>query len=315
VSITKDLEIKISNGEAKLNENVYIYQNDRGIELKLKLNLISTNYRSAIKSSLFETSVIFAGATILKPNGEVIGRDRTVVEDDTITFKIDKDFTDHVDEIGVYKIQFHLYDTEDNRLTIPPIEFEVKELLGIINEDDFELKDGIVDSSFSDLCTVGDDGREVEIFSNGKYIKTVWNSGDLITSVKLNKIEEAIEYLDNQFHIGGEPLYEPMIWIDVPDLDNSSLIIDNTLYKNKPKSTTLKEQVDFLDVKISDYTEFVANGALNTIINKSLPNKIKEECLSCITSVNVNVLLETLNNITDRVKVLEEEIELIKNNN
>ena len=39
MSITKDLEIKISNGVAKLSEDVYVYQKDRGIELRLKLNV------------------------------------------------------------------------------------------------------------------------------------------------------------------------------------------------------------------------------------------------------------------------------------
>ena len=198
MSIIKNLEIKISNGQAKLSEDVYVYQKDRGVELKLKLNLMQINYRSAIRSSLFESNDIYAAATILKPNGEIISRKKSVVIDNIITFTIDEEFTDQVDEIGIYKIQFHLYDDEDNRITIPPIQFEVKELLGIINEGDVEYKDGIVDVSSADFCRVADDGSEMEIFSNGRYIKTIWKSGDLITSVKLNKIEEAIEVLDDK---------------------------------------------------------------------------------------------------------------------
>lgn len=198
MSIIRDLEIKINNGEAKLSENVYVYQKDRGVELKLKINSMQTNYRSAVKSSLFGASDIYAGATILKPNGDIISRKKSIVVDNTITFTIDKEFTDEVDEIGVYKIQFHLYDNEDNRVTIPPIQFEVKELLGLINEDDIEHDDGVVDKAFADYCNVVDDGKEMELFINGRYLKTVWSSGDLITSAKLNKIEEAIEYLDNR---------------------------------------------------------------------------------------------------------------------
>lgn len=197
MSITRNLDIKISNGEAKLSEEVYVYQKDRGVELKLKLNLFRINHRSAVRSSLFEASTLFAGATILKPNGQVISREKVEVIDNIITFTIDEDFTDQVDEIGIYKIQFHLYDLENNRISIPPIQFEVKELLGHVNEDD-SFKFGIVGKSSADACLVSDDGKEMEIFVDGKYIKTVWNSGDLITSVKLNKIEEAIEYLDNK---------------------------------------------------------------------------------------------------------------------
>lgn len=198
MSITKDLEIKISNGEARLSEEVYVYQKDRGVELRLKLNLIRINYRSAVRSSLFEVSTLFAGATILKPNGEVISRERVKVVDNIITFTIDEEFTDHVDEIGIYKIQFHLYDLEDNRITIPPIQFEVKELLAYIEEEEDFYKVGKADYSNIDTCLVADGGEEMEIFIDGKYIKTVWNGGDFITSVKLNKIEEAIEYLSEE---------------------------------------------------------------------------------------------------------------------
>ena len=198
MSITKDLEIKISNGVAKLSEDVYVYQKDRGVELRLKLNLIRTNYRSAVRSSLFEVDRLFAGATILKPNGQLIDRERVEVIDNIITFTIDEELTNEVDEIGTYKIQFHLYDLEDNRISIPPIEFEVKELLTSHVNEDGASKFGVVDKSSADACLVSDDGKEMEIFVDGKYIKTVWNSGDLITSVKLNKVEEAIEYLDNK---------------------------------------------------------------------------------------------------------------------
>ena len=167
MSITRNLDIKISNGQAKLSEEVYVYQKDRGIELKLKLNLIRVNYRSAVRSSLFEVDRLFAGATILKPNGQIINRDKVEVIDNIITFTIDEEFTDEVDEIGIYKIQFHLYDLEDNRISIPPIQFEVKELLASnINEDEtFEF--GVVGKSSADACLVTDDGKEMEIFVDG----------------------------------------------------------------------------------------------------------------------------------------------------
>lgn len=210
----------------------------------------------------------------MKPNGELIGRGKTIIEDNIIIFRIDKDFTDNVDEIGIYKIQFHIYDTLDNRITIPPISFEVKELLGII--DEFDSKYGIVDNSYTDICNVLDDGKEIDIFLNGKYIKTIWNTGDLISSSKLNKIEEAIEYLDNQFHIGSKSLCkDPLIWVDVPDLDSSNL-----------------NEIDFVESKI-------------------LTNTNEEECISNNINPDMEILSETLNNIVDKVKVLEEEIEIL----
>lgn len=242
MSIIRDLEIKINNGNAELNENVYVYQKDRGVELRLKLNMIKTSYRSAVKSTLFDVDNIYSAATILKPNGDIISRKKSVVVDNTIIFTIDKEFTDEVDEIGTYKVQFHLFDDDDNRITIPPIEFEVKELLGIIDEEDINYQEGIVDSSYSNFCTVADNGREMEIFSNGKYIRTYWNSGDLITSIKLNKIEEGIEYLDNKLST----------YLD----DNDYINIEMIPYSNEADSsiTTIKDALDkllYVDLTIS----------------------------------------------------------------
>ena len=55
-----------------------------------------------------------------------------VISDDVIKFTINHELTNDLDEVGIYKIQFHIYDSEDNRITIPPVSFEVKGLLGII---------------------------------------------------------------------------------------------------------------------------------------------------------------------------------------
>lgn len=227
MSIIKNLEIKINNDTASLSEDIYVYQKDRGIDLKLKINQIRTNQRSTIRSSIFDSENIYASATIMKPNGELIGKRKSAVEDNIITFTIDKEFTDQMDEIGTYKVQFHLYDGEDSRITIPPIKFEVKELIGEVDDNILDYGYGAADNSGADLCVVVDDEDDLIIFSNGKYIKTVWNKGDLITSSKLNKIEEAIETLDERFHIGGKPLYkDATIWIDVPDLDISNILLN-----------------------------------------------------------------------------------------
>ena len=54
MSIIKNLELKINGDEAKLSENIYVYQNDRGVELKLKLNSIRSSYYPTSRSLLFE---------------------------------------------------------------------------------------------------------------------------------------------------------------------------------------------------------------------------------------------------------------------
>lgn len=132
MAITKDLEIKISGDQAAFTENFYIYQHDRGIDLNIKVSMPKLQMTKRNISMLAELEGARCGAIILKPNGTIVGKNDIVISDDLIKFTIDHELTNDLDEVGTYKIQFHLYDNEDNRITIPPVSFEVKGLLGII---------------------------------------------------------------------------------------------------------------------------------------------------------------------------------------
>ena len=132
MAITKDLEIKINGDKANFTEKFYIYQNDRGIELNIKISMPKLQISKKNASLLAELEGASGGAIILKPNGDVVGQKDIVIADNVIKFTITHELTDELDEIGMYQIQFHLYDGEDNRITIPPVEFEVKGLIGVI---------------------------------------------------------------------------------------------------------------------------------------------------------------------------------------
>ena len=132
MAITKDLEIKINGDKANFTEKFYIYQNDRGIELNIKVSVPKLQINKRNISFLAELEGASGGAIILKPNGDIINQNNINISDDVIKFTIDHELTDDLDEVGIYQIQFHLYDGNDNRITIPPVEFEVKGLLGVI---------------------------------------------------------------------------------------------------------------------------------------------------------------------------------------
>lgn len=132
MAISKDLEIKINGDQASFSKKFYIYQHDRGIDLNIKVSISKLQINKSNTSLLSELERASCGAIILKPNGEIIGRENIEVSDEVIKFTIDHELTDELDEIGMYKIQFHLYDGNDNRITIPPVEFEVKGLLGVV---------------------------------------------------------------------------------------------------------------------------------------------------------------------------------------
>lgn len=134
MAISKNLEIKINNDRAEFNEKFYIYQFDKGIDLYIKINTSKLQIGSKNVSLLSEFGDARAGVTILKPDGSVIGRTDLEISNDLVKFTIDETLTDELDEVGIYKIQFHLYDGSNNRITIPPVQFEVKPLIGIVPE-------------------------------------------------------------------------------------------------------------------------------------------------------------------------------------
>ena len=131
MAISKDLEIKINNDQASFTEKIYLYQYDRGIELNIKISLSKMQIRSNA-SLLSDFNGATCGAIILKPNGDVISRKNLSMIDNVVKFVIDRELTDDLDEIGIYSIQFHLYDEDDNRITIPPVTFEVNPLIGTV---------------------------------------------------------------------------------------------------------------------------------------------------------------------------------------
>ena len=132
MAITKDVDIKINREKANFTEKFYVYQGDRGIVLNIKVSVSKLHFTKGNTSLLSDLEGATCGAIILKPNGEAIIRDGMLISDNVIKFTIDHSLTDDLDEIGIYKVQFHLYDGEDNRITIPPVQFEVKSLLAII---------------------------------------------------------------------------------------------------------------------------------------------------------------------------------------
>lgn len=124
--ITKNVTIKITDDRATLSEKIILYKDDKGIDIYFTLSGFGYKFN---KDNL---SGVAVDARMLKPSGDVITIDNLAVSGtNKIKFTIDSTMTDEIVEIGKHKLQISLYDdlTKTNRITIPPIEFEVKEQL------------------------------------------------------------------------------------------------------------------------------------------------------------------------------------------
>ena len=124
--ITKNVTIKITDDRATLSEKIILYKDDKGIDIYFTLSGFGYKFK---KDNL---SGVVVDAKMLKPSGDIITVDNLAVSGiNKIKFTIDSTMTDEITEIGKHKLQISLYDdsTKTNRITIPPIEFEVKEQL------------------------------------------------------------------------------------------------------------------------------------------------------------------------------------------
>ena len=124
--ITKNVTIKITDDRATLSEKIILYKDDKGIDIYFTLSGFSYKFN---KDNL---SGVAVDARMLKPSGDVITVNNLAVSGtNKIKFTIDNTMTDELTEIGKHKLQISLYDdlSKTKRITIPPIEFEVKEQL------------------------------------------------------------------------------------------------------------------------------------------------------------------------------------------
>ena len=130
--IQKKLTITIDGRNATLSEPLYIYQRDRNIDVYLTIVDCKFKFNEYAGNILIGSTAKYALIRVLKPNGAKFISDKFTITDDEVVFQITPDFSDQVEEIGVYKLQISLYDgnTDANlqgRITIPPIEFSVLE--------------------------------------------------------------------------------------------------------------------------------------------------------------------------------------------
>ena len=195
MAIRRDVIVTINGSKASLDSKIFVFRNDRGIDLHLKL----ANFSYVVESL---NDVITASARVLKPSREeYFDIDTLTVDEDTIIFTITQSMTDEFAEIGTYSVQISLYDSEGNRITIPSIDFYVKELIAqdaVMEDNDYARAD----------YSLADFGRAApsEYTSiEGNYVRTWWYAGDYITAAKLDNIENGINLniLQEDFTVQG----------------------------------------------------------------------------------------------------------------
>ena len=200
------VNVTIGEYESVCDKLITLYRGDKNVEIRFVMH---GNRFTVLDNT-------YAQMIIKRPSAASIFSAPALIQNDTVVFLITDDMIDELKEIGAYTFQIRLYD--DNmvaRVTLPPcystlfiekpiaVEGESIVNLAMVNDSAVMLADTTI--------------SEEDIFTeDGQYNKTMWKDGDLITDAKLNKIEEALHYI-NENGGGGGGATAPYISSELPE--------------------------------------------------------------------------------------------------
>ena len=191
--------IKISNNVSKMDSTIVLYRGDKNIEIRFTILQSPFKYSNTVATNVIESTNASFGQLVIKtPNDKPpIFSDVSATKEGTVLFTITKEMIDEIEEVGVYTFQIRLLDeNKQSRGTIPPVEngIEIKEPIAIEDDNSTNVV-GLAKANYA-VATLSDVNTPT-FDDNGKYNKTNWNDGDLITNASLNKIEDGI-YTTNE---------------------------------------------------------------------------------------------------------------------
>lgn len=191
--IYASIRMIVEDHQCICDKTIVLYRGDKNVEL-----------RFAIKGNRFTVlESTRAQLMIRRPSATSVFSDIVPIENDTVVFVITAEMIDELRELGDYSFQVRLYDESMNaRATLPPCEGALIVKAPLVVENESLVNLALVNKS---IITEGNP-VEVEIFTDdGRYIVTEWLNGDIITDVRLNKLEQAIYELSGRSGGGSLP--------------------------------------------------------------------------------------------------------------
>ena len=231
--------IKISNNSAKMDSTIVLYRGDKNIEIRFTILQSPFKYSNTVATNVIESTNASYGQLVIKtPNDKPpIFSEVSATKEGTILFTITKEMIDEIEEVGVYTFQIRLMDeNKQSRVTIPPVEngIEIKEPIAIEDDNTTNVV-GLAKANYA-VATLSD--VDTPAFDdNGKYNKTNWNDGDIITNTSLNKIEDGI-YTTNE-NVTATKKY----------VDDNTVIHPLPIYKIAETDAMITYMVNIMDLK------------------------------------------------------------------
>ena len=237
--------IKIANDVCKIDDPIVLYRGDYNVEIRFTIIECPYKYSTKNSSNIIETVDASYGQLVIKvPNGgSPIFSDVVETKEGSIVFTLSGEMIDESIEVGDYTFQIRLFDANrESRVTIPPVEN------GISIREPIAFEDATTTNEVG-KATVGyaltPAGTAEDTFdSQGNYNKTTWETGDRITTEKLNKIEQGITGVNNKVPHYNETLKLEISGADYSSFMNNNYFNINALNIDETKSYIFKVKMD-----------------------------------------------------------------------
>ena len=200
--IKYNYEISVNDNKARLNKDIFLFRGNRNIHYYFSIKGARFTFSKTNEDLIESSNAIYAAVTVIKPNGLEVANAIAPVEDGVIHLKVTEDLIDEEVEVGDFDLVFDLFDDSEGAVTIPKIkgQFHVQERPCETSIGTLSGNVNVVNQAVVDLAIATQENEQlVVVDDDGKYVKTVWKTGDKISVERLNKIEEGLEDVSAQF--------------------------------------------------------------------------------------------------------------------
>ena len=235
--IFTDRTITVRKGESRIDEPIVVYRGD--YELEVRFTILNSRFKFMSGTNMIESEKASYGQlAILTPYGGNIFSDVVKCNDGSVTFVLTAEMLNQIEEVGLYSFQIRLMDyNKESRVSIPPIEFGIEVREPIASEDhDNSVNNAIVGYSIAKVVDPKEENVGDTFDENGNYIKTKWKTGDRISEGKLNKIEDAIDKI-NENEVNNTAVLSRRI-------DNNFNVLDSIMGEIKQNSQEKIREVE-----------------------------------------------------------------------
>ena len=280
--------VMVGNKESTIDNPITLYRGDRDVEVEF--SLVGNKFTFTDGGNVIKSTHATHGQLIINtPNKGNMFSEITECHEGKVVFIITKEMIDELTEVGLYDFQIRLFDNSQNsRVTIPPVLRGIEIRNPIASEDESYL----VDFGRVNLAKLRDGETEsLDTFLlSGEYNKTDWNTNDVISSVKLNKIEDALYIINETMEDSDLALFNRIERVNQDTNKRISKISDNL----ESETQRLDKEILDVDKEVTTLKQITErnNANINSVLEQVDKEVITLKQITESNNANINSVLE-----------------------